>query len=210
MKRFLLFLSCLLIVLSFCSCKSPSAVPSLTPPSEQAEDPLPTGSETAKQPLPEGTSAEPESTVSAEENVAIGPALAEGPEGSLVLVLTDYFSLTLPHSWANTCVYTVTDMGNGVYCANLYEAEAYWEFGGGNLCSLLLMPTGDDTYKDFPDYQLLAALDTPEGSFYVVVLFPTDVQFIEATQQTYSTMFEELPEVLCSITPVPGVEMAMP
>ena len=74
----------------------------------------------------------------------------------------------------------------------------------------MMIPTDDDTYKDFPDYELLCALDTPDGSFYVVALFPTDVQFSENTADTYNAMFEELMDVLWTIHPNNGIEMAMP
>ena len=204
--KYLLSALCILFCLCLCACSSPAIRP------EPSPAPLPELWEdtAATETLPEETISVTEPAAETSQQVVIAPALGEGQEGPLVLIPTDYFTLTLPHDWASTCIYTVTDAGNGAYCVNLYEAEAYWEFGGGNLCSLLLMPTGDNTYKDFPDYQLLAALDTPEGSFNVVALFPTDVQFTEATLQTYGTMFEQLPEVLSTITPVSGVEMAMP
>ena len=74
---------------------------------------------------------------------------------------TKYYSLTLPDSWGTCCFYSVFDDTTLV----LREAASYESFGGGKLCTLMLMPTDDETYKDFPDYELLAALDTPEGSF---------------------------------------------
>ena len=74
----------------------------------------------------------------------------------------------------------------------------------------MMVPTEDETYKDFPDYELLCALDTPEGSFYVVALFPTDVQFNEETMEDYNAMYEELTDVLYTIRPVGDTQMAMP
>lgn len=195
MKRFSLLL-CLFFLLNLLGCAA--EISEKAPASEE------------KLALPEDATTDIYPDAELVERYAIGPALGEGPDGSVVLIITDYFSLTLPHEWANTCVYTVTDLDGRTYCVDIYEDEAYWTFGGGKLCTLMLLPTDDPSYKDFPDYQLLAALDTPEGSFHVVALFPTDVQFTEETADTYSTMYEQLMDVLWSIDPVKGVEMAMP
>ena len=119
---------------------------------------------------------------------------------------TKYYSLTLPDSWGTCCFYSVFDDTTLV----LREAASYESFGGGKLCTLMLMPTDDETYKDFPDYELLAALDTPEGSFYVIALFPTDVQFTEDTMDTYNEMYDQLMDVLYTLQPNDGIEMAMP
>ena len=131
-------------------------------------------------------------------------AAAEIPKKPVIE--TRYYSLPLPDHWKEACAYTVTDDT----VVTLREAGSFEAFGGGKLCSLLLIPTSDDTYKDFPDYELLCALDTPDGSFYVIVLFPTDVQFNEDTAEAYNAMAEELMGVLWDITPKDGIEMAMP
>lgn len=119
---------------------------------------------------------------------------------------TKYYSLTLPDSWGTCCFYSVFDDTTLV----LREADSYESFGGGKLCTLMLIPTDDETYKDFPDYELLASLDTPEGSFYVIALFPTDVQFTEDTMDTYNEMYDQLMDVLYTLQPNDGIEMAMP
>lgn len=197
MKK-LSFLISLLFMLSLLGCQAENQIP-----------PIPDVTSAAKESPPEETATPTDPTDTPSERVAIGPALAEGPDGSLVLILTDFFSLTLPHEWANTCVYTVTDLDQGAYCTNLYESESYWEFGGGNLCSLMLMPAEED-YTFFPSYQFLGFLDTPDGTFNLVVLFPTDVQFTEDTMDVYNQMASQLPDVLCTLNPVKGVELALP
>ena len=58
------------------------------------------------------------------------------------VIETKYYSLPLPDHWKEACVYTVTD--NTI--VTLREASSYEAFGGGKLCSLLLIPTNDDTY----------------------------------------------------------------
>jgi len=101
-------------------------------------------------------------------------------------------------------------MDNGLDILSLYEVTAYDTFGGGKLCSIQLMPSEDDTYKDFPDYEWLGALDTPEGSFNMILLYPTDVQLTVETMDTYNQMARKLPDVLCTISPKEGIEMVIP
>ena len=106
--------------------------------------------------------------------------------------------------------YTFELNSDGTYTVTVRESYAFREFGGGTLFSLMMMPTGDDTYKDFPSYELLCALDTPEGSFYVIALFPTDVQFAEGHAEAYMDMFNNVNQVLQTIEAKDGIEMAMP
>lgn len=201
MKKLSMIL-CLLFLVSLWGCQTkPSDLPtvevitSTQRPSTEATVP------------PEEPSETP--TEAPSQNIVNAPALAEGPEGSLVLVLTDYFSLTLPHDWANTCVYTTTYRDDGAYLVSLYEAGSYKEFGGGCLCTLMLLPTGED-YTIFPSYQFLGALNTPDSTFNLVALFPTDVQFTPETMETYNRMASELPDVLSTLNPANEVELALP
>lgn len=126
------------------------------------------------------------------------------------VISTKYYTLTLPDEWENKYICEILEQDEGRYILDLYERTSYEEMGAGKLCSLMLFTTEDATYKEFPEYQLLAALDTAEESYYVIALFPTDVQFSEATMENYGTMFTQLPDVLYSIKPADGVEMAMP
>ena len=213
MKRTTLLLSVLLL-LSLLGCgkreiPSPTSAPHVTPTQAITEAPP----ETAPAPTePEEENAVDDAPVPTEAPLqdVLVPALADGPDGPLAVIRTEYYSLKLPHTWGNTCLYKVHALDNGAYSTIIYEHDSIVEFGGGKLCTLMMVPTDDDTYKDFPDYELLCALDTPEGSFYVVALFPTDVQFNENTANTYNTMFEELMDVLWTIHPNNGIEMAIP
>lgn len=74
----------------------------------------------------------------------------------------------------------------------------------------MLSSSNEKTCKDFPDYRLLAVLDTEEGSYAAIARFPTDVQFSKETVENYSALFSAVIDVLYSIRPVEGVEMAMP
>lgn len=199
MKKFALAL-CILLILSFLGCGTPDTP---TPTLSVAEP------KTTLQVPQESSEEVPGPTETAVENV-LPPALAEGPDGPLAIIYTDYYRLKAPISWGNTGLSKITPLDSGGYSLTIYEHDAYFSFGGGKLSTLMMVPTSDDSYKDFPDYELLCALDTPEGSFYVVALFPTDVQFDADTAEGYNAMYEELMDVLYTIRPVGDIEMAMP
>ena len=126
------------------------------------------------------------------------------------VIFTRYYTVTLPENWKNNCVYEITNPENGTYTLELYEKTSCEQMGAGKLCSFMLFPAGDKSYKEFPDYKLLAVLDTTEGSYAAVALFPTYVQFSKETAEDYSALFAEVMDVLYSIRPTDGVEMAMP
>jgi len=205
MKKFSLVLY-ILLVLTLLGCRAPDPSPnspdrSEPPMNEQTQvsvDPT-VGNDSEEIPVP---AADPFEGM-------LPPALGDGPDGPVAVIYTDYYRLKAPISWGNTCLSKVSPLGNGAYSLSIYEHDSYVAIGGGKLCTLMMLPTDDDTYKDFPDYELLCALDTPEGSFYVVALFPTDVQFSEETADTYNAMAEELMDVLYSLKPVGDIEMAM-
>ena len=126
------------------------------------------------------------------------------------VIETDYYSLTLPMEWLDKCVWDITAKNDGTYILNLYERTSYDEMCAGKLCSLMLFPSDDNSYKDLPDNQLLAVVDTPEGSYSVVALFPTDVQYSPNTAENYNAMSDQVMDVLFSLSPAEGIEMAMP
>ena len=203
MKKLIVFLSFIfLLSLPGCGIKeSASLAPTLTAvPPEAEETVLP--AELDETTIPTGTEEITEPT----EGVEPVPTISDDEIPKAPVIETKYYTLTLPDEWKETCFYTVTDDTT----ITLREHSSYEAFGGGKLCTLMLIPTVDDTYKDFPDYELLCALDTAEGSFYVIALFPTDVQFNEDTIEIYNAMADELMDVLYTLQPKDGIEMAMP
>ena len=126
------------------------------------------------------------------------------------VIETDYYSLTLPAEWLDKCVWEIFNKDDGTYILNLYELTAHEEMGAGKLCSLMLFPSGDTSYKELPDNQLLAVVDTPDGSYSVIALFPTDVQFSPDTAESYNAMAAQVTDVLYTLSPAAGMEMAMP
>ena len=134
------------------------------------------------------------------------PAPTEAPAGILD---TKYYTLTLPEGWIGKCVCDIHERDNGSYSMSVHESQAFFEFGGGTLFTLMMLPTEED-YTIFPDYQLIGALDTPDGTFNLIALFPTDVQFTEASAADYTAMSENVMDVLYTIAPKDGIELAMP
>ena len=188
-----------LMVLSLLGCSAQEADPVAAPLPETIDGNGPM-EEVTELPSPEEKE---------QQQIITGPVQASGPEGSFCSLTTDYYSLSLPGSWGD-CICVINYLDRGGYSASIHEYYGFKNFGGGKLCTLMMVPTDDKSYKDFPDYELLCALDTPEGSFYVVALFPTDVQFDEDTAADYNAMAEELMDVLYSIRPVGDIEMAIP
>ena len=131
------------------------------------------------------------------------------PPASPTVISTRYYTLTLPASWSGRCSYEIYERNDGTYNLNLFEITSLEACGGGTLCSLSLFPAGDDSYLDIPAHQLLAALNTPEGSFSVIAIFPTDVQYTDRTAAAYQAMYSELNDVLRTIHPAIGTGISM-
>jgi len=215
MKHFTMMLAALML-LSLLGCGANESAWSADPSPEPAY----TDGQTGKVTEPETQSTEEvteSETQSTEEVTSISPsteemmplALGEDDKGPAAFIYTDYYSLKAPISWGNTGLSKTSSLDNGGYSLAIYEYDSFIDFGGGKLCTLMMFPSDDMSYKDLPDYELLCALDTPKGCFYVVALFPTDVQFTVGTMETYNTMYAELMDVLYSIRPVGEIEMAM-
>ena len=125
------------------------------------------------------------------------------------LIETKYYDLNLPEDWADKCSWEIFDKDDGTYILNLYEKTSHEEMGAGKLCAITLLPTDED-WMDFPNYTMHGILYTPEGDFQILALFPTDVQFTEATADAYNALSEKIMDVLCTITPAGGSEMVAP
>lgn len=205
MRKFSLLL-CVFIMLSLlgCSQEAPLPAPEATTP-QLSVTVTESATEAETEPATETVAELLEETAPIEE-VIPETTEAEPEIPKKTVIETKYYTLPLPDHWKETCFYDVVD-GTTL---TLREKSSYEAFGGGKLCTLMLMPTSDDTYKDFPDYELLCALDTPDGSFYVIALFPTDVQFNGETMGAYNSMAEKLMDVLYSLQPKDGIEIVMP
>ena len=127
-----------------------------------------------------------------------------------VLIETRYYTLTTPENWADNCVIELKEDKNGGDMLVVWEAESHKTEYGGHLFAIRLIPSNEE-YDSFPVYELLATLNTPEGSFNVVVLFSDVVQqYSEETAAAYQEVAKDIRNVLNSIRPKEGVEMTMP
>ena len=205
MKHFTMMLA-VLMLLSLLGCGAKESAQ----PADPSPEPVYTDGQTEKVTEPKTESTEEVTPISPSAEEMIPLALGEDDKGPAAYIYTDYYRLKAPIRWGNTGLSKITPLENGGYSLAIYEYNSFFDFGGGKLCTLMMVSTDDETYKDFPDYELLCALDTPEGSFYVIALFPTDVQFTKDTMGDYNAMYEELMDVLYTIRPVGDIEMAMP
>ena len=123
---------------------------------------------------------------------------------------TDYYSLTLPAKWLDQCVIDVNKDNDCLDVLTIREKESSKTEYGGHLFTIRLVPS-DEGYDKFLSYELLAVLDTPEGSFYAVALFSDVVpQYCEEAAAVYEELVKDIPDVLSSLSPREGVEMCMP
>lgn len=61
-----------------------------------------------------------------------------------------------------------------------------------------LYPEGED-YSYLPDYKQYGTLTTPDGSYHIVILYPTDFQYTTENASVYEKMADQIPNVLDTI-----------
>ena len=127
-----------------------------------------------------------------------------------IVIETAYYTLTLPVDFYNNCELQIFPADEeGPDALVLYELSSFKTDYGGHLCSILLIPHGED-YDFYPAYEWLGVLETPEGDFDIVVLYPTDVQFSEDTAAEYNRLVQYVEDVLYSLRPKDGIGLVLP
>ena len=127
-----------------------------------------------------------------------------------IVVETKYYTVTLPESWGESCVYEVFPADEeGPDALVLYEKESHNTEYGGHLCTILLIPHGED-YSYYPAYEWVGVLETPEGDLDIVVLYPTDVQFSEDTADAYNRLVQNVADAINSLRPRDGIGLVLP
>ncbi len=105
-----------------------------------------------------------------------------------------YIKLSLPESWG--------DDGEAVASGNsidVYERADRANGSGGHLFSVSIYD--DDEYEELPDYDLVGEIENKDGKKkYVVVVYPTDVQFSSSNRDKYDKMIDDADAVIKSIT----------
>ena len=197
MKKIIAFMLALLM-LTLCACgkkPEPSPAPDVPhddkpvveeqiEPTEEAADVVPPAEE---EPAPTETTVPP----------------TEAPAG---VIDTEFYTLTLPEEWIGKTLCDLHKRDNGSYSMSVHEIQDFSGWGGGTLFTLMMLPESED-YTIFPDYQLIGVLDTPVGTFTLIALFPTDVQFSPENADAYNAMFQQVQDVLFSIEAKDGIVM---
>ena len=112
---------------------------------------------------------------------------------------TDYYTLNIPEEWIGKCICDIHERDDGSYTMSVHETNDYLLSGSGTLFTIMMLPTVED-YTVFPSYDLLGVLNTPHGTYNLLVLFPTDVQFTEPNAQNYLAMYNSVQDVLVTLT----------
>lgn len=143
--------------------------------------------------------AEPTATVS--DEIIPSPEVeaehnAEEPD---TLIDTEYYTITIPESWCEDCIYEIVDGDSNDYSLCFYDKSNYEESGGW-LFSIVMLTEQDD-YTYFPSYEVLGSIDVPNaGTFNIIASYPTDVQFSNETAAQYCGMHDAIPDVLKTVS----------
>ncbi len=174
-----------------------------------------TGMETpqpAPAPEPETTAPQPETTAPQPETTAPttgGDRLYMQNDDSSWAVTTKYFTMTIPPAWTGHFDAAVLEQDNGGYNLQVVNKESKDAGFGGHLFTIMLMPESED-YTVLPSYDYLGTMLTPEGTFSVVVLYPTDAQTGDIWQEFYKILNGDKNSAITTVRPVAGVTWTLP
>ena len=174
-----------------------------------------TGMETpqpAPAPEPETTAPQPETTAPEPETTAPttgGDRLYMQNDDSSWAVTTKYFTMTIPPAWTGHFDAAVLEQDNGGYNLQVVNKESKDAGFGGHLFTIMLMPESED-YTVLPSYYYLGTMLTPEGTFSVVVLYPTDAQTGDIWQEFYKILNGDKNSAITTVRPVAGVTWTLP
>ena len=177
------------------------------------------GDHSQQGPQPETTAPQPETTAPQPETTAPQPETtaspAPGGSGLYVknadsswTVTTKYYTMTIPPAWTGHFDAVVLEPGAGYNLQVVNKESADANFGG-HLFTIMLIPADED-YTYLPSYDYLGTMDTPDGSFSVVVQYPTDVQTGDVWQEFYKILNGDKNTAITSIRPVAGVTWTLP
>ena len=163
-------------------------------------------------PQPETTAPQPETTAPQPETTAPAPtggdSLYVKNDDSSWTVTTEYYTMTIPPAWTGHFDASVTEDGAG-YDLRVVNKESADANFGGHLFTVMLIPEGED-YTYLPSYDYLGTMATPEGTFSVVIMYPTDVQTGDVWQEFYKILYGDKNSAITSIRPAAGVTWTLP
>ena len=105
----------------------------------------------------------------------------------------DKYDVFLPADWDKNC--TVEIDGDQI---NVYHKASKNAGMGGFLFGLNIYASESD-FNYFPSYQLIGTLKKSSTTYYLVALFPTDLQTDSSHQSDYMQYFEEIDGILLTI-----------
>ena len=118
-----------------------------------------------------------------------------------VEIITPYYSITLPDSWAEAYAIATVSNETGMWLKLLYNRDG--ADYRGHLFSILM--TDREDYKIIADHDLLGELkDSAGNEYHVVAVFPTDVQYSREDMDSYTEMYHDADVILDSITAADG------
>ena len=126
--------------------------------------------------------------------------IVEGPQdgSARTTIETQFYSVSVPKGWEGIYTYELDYQPQGGYFLAFYELKDHQSFGGGTVMTIGLYPEGED-FSYLPDYKQYGTLTTPDGSYSIVILYPTDFQYTTENASVYEKMTDQIPEVLDSI-----------
>ena len=185
--------------------QSPSPVPETT--AGQDQSPSPVAETTAGQdqtPAPETTAGQDQSPAPSGNG-----SLYVQNEDSSWTVTTDYYTMIIPPAWTghfNASVSRPYGSGYDLEVVNKESADANL---GGHLFTVMLMPQSED-YTILPSYDYLGTMTTGDGTFNVVIQYPTDVQTGDIWSEFYKILNGDKNSAITTIRPVQGVTWTLP
>lgn len=148
--------------------------------------------------------AQDDETVRKNDDVTI----VEGPQdgSARTTIDTQFYSISVPKSWEGNFTYELDYQPQGGYFLAFYELKDHQSFGGGTVMTIGLYPEGED-FSYLPDYKQYGTLSTPDGSYAVVILYPTDFQYTTENASVYEKMTDEIPDLLETICCADGCSL---
>ena len=135
----------------------------------------------------------------AEDRKDIGVSTANMPLTPDIPLDTEYYTISVPSSWLDDCLFEIDHGEYYNYTLRFYERTSHEAFGGGHLFSVMLLPECID-YTNYPDYDVLGSVEVYRiGAYNVVVTYPTDVQYSEETAEKYREMADGISPILKTI-----------
>lgn len=123
-----------------------------------------------------------------------------------VVIETEYYTVKMPQAWVDKCTYSIEESSYGTSIVTFYENTSYAAGCGGKICSIQLIPVQVD-WTTVEDATLFCSLQTPDGLFHILQIYPWETQCNKETYENFEAMRKLTPELLHAITPKDGCKL---